>query len=107
MEETKEARHSRLAAEAKKADILFASGLEFYLNDNYKKAIEFFDKEECVRHGPSHHLLGVMYYYGEGVEKDYSQARWHFYGAENYGNLSDAKSYGILSANIFLGHIYI
>lgn len=62
--------------------ILFASGVlyaddigyKYYKKGNYAKALEFWEKEALIGEKEAYYNIGLLYFFGQGVEKDLSLA---------------------------------
>jgi len=77
----------------------FDRAFEFYNDKNYKVALESFKASIAIGEdtGKSQFFIGQMYYYGNGIEKNYTKAR------EYYQKSAEANIDG---AYYMLGNIY-
>lgn len=73
----------------------FNSGIEYSKAGNYKDAIAVF--QDCIKNGSiklyANFALGVLYYHGVGVDKDYTKA---FLLLKTLGNVSSKSSQGLV-----------
>lgn len=69
------------------AETDYQVAVEYYDNQNFSKALEWFKKAASLEHAQAQFNLGVMYENGDGVAKDYNQAlEWYNKAADNGNN---------------------
>jgi TPR repeat protein len=70
---------------------LLDDAIEYFENGNYQKAYDiFYDLALCKKNDEAMFYLGIMYYDGNGIDKDESKAKEWWKKSANRGNL-DAK----------------
>ncbi len=84
---------------ADKADEYYKQGRKYYYGDDgveqdYIKALSWFQRAADLNHDSAQNFLGVMYYSGNGVKKDVERAiRWYKASAEQ-GNMHAQNNLG-------------
>jgi len=77
----------------------YAAGLADYKSGNYAQAVSWFEKAAAQGNPAAQTQLGVMYFKGDGVNKDYAQARTLFQAAAAQGNAVAENSLGLIYMN--------
>ena len=67
------------------------SGLDRFLQKDYKKAFEWYEKAASQGYADAQYSLGNMYKYGRGVEKDSKKAKKLFKEACDGGHQDSCK----------------
>ena len=84
----------------------FEDGLVAYKNNDYKKAIELYQKAAEQGNAEAQYKLGIMYQNGKGAKQDYKKAIKLYEVAAIKGNvdaqykLSNIYTYGFLGAEV-------
>ena len=82
---------------AKLSKKLYDEGNAAYENENYQIALKKFKESANLGYSESFTKLGLMYYFGQGVDADISTARdWFKRGIEN----GDGNSYGYYASTL-------
>jgi TPR repeat protein len=75
----------------------FETGLKYYNNGNYKKAVKWYRKAAEQGVAEAQCNLGNMYINGEGVKQDLSKAKMLFGQSCDNGNQNGCHNYRILN----------
>ncbi len=76
---------------------LYSRGEEYYDSKNYEKAFEYYLKAANRGHISAQYSLGILYFYGHGIEVNYEKA---------FKCFSEAADKGSGEAQCFLGYLY-
>ena len=68
-------------------------GIDYLREDNFTEAFKHFELASNLGHREAKYHLANLYYYGEGVERDYSKAASLFEEVLMFSNSSNAKVY--------------
>ncbi len=79
------------------ARFLYQLGRAYHVNEEYKKAIEYFHKSSDQGYVFATYIIGIMFYEGRGASRDYAEAvKW----------FRKAEEQGLASAQFYLGVMY-
>ena len=67
------------------------------VRQDYRKAIEWYEKSANQGYAAAQYNLGLMYYQGKGVRQDYHKAKWWFGTACDFGYQMGCYGYKIIS----------
>ncbi len=71
-------------------------GAQYYNEDEYDKAVEYYTKAAELGDARAHNKLGCMYYIGEGVEEDEEKGIYHYEKAAIGGHHSARHNLAII-----------
>lgn len=80
-------------------EYLYRSGIKYYKEENYEKALYYFQKAAAKNESNAMVYLGLMHVYGYGVPKDYLKAAEWYEKAIKLGNATAADNLANLQEN--------
>ena len=83
----------------KKIENLYKLGQRFYEGNNFKQALEYFEKAAKQGNTEALNKIGVMCFKGEGITKDITKAIEYFEKAANLGNTNALNNLGVICLN--------
>ena len=83
-------------AAGKTGDELYEEGWAYYEDGNYGDALPLFEQAAAHENADSLNMLGYMYQYGEGVEKDTAKALEYYQQAISLDNAAAAFNLGYM-----------
>ena len=72
----------------------YRDAIEAYNNGSFAEAYRQFRRLAELGHGGAEFMLGVLYFYGRGTERDYSVASIWFYKSARQGNAAAQLAFG-------------
>lgn len=95
-------KNSEMSVEAENAEAQFRLGLSYLNSDeqqDYQKAVEYFERASLQGHKEAQFNLGLLYINGFGVHKDYEIAKKYFEMASSGGYALAEFALGLLYMN--------
>jgi len=80
-------------------EYLYRSGIKYYKEENYAKALYYFQKAADKNESNAMCYIGLMHVYGYGVQKDYLKAAEWYEKAVKLGNATAADNLANLKEN--------
>jgi len=77
----------------------FQDGLKAYVNKDYKKAVELFQKSADEGDARAQFILGTMYNEGKGVKQEYKKAVEFYQKSANQGHAEAQLNLGFMYYN--------
>ena len=74
-------------------------GTELYHEGDYNKAVEYYTKAAELGDAVAHYNLGIMYWNGEGVERDEEKGVYHYEKAAMGGHPRARHNLGCIECN--------
>lgn len=73
-------------AKLKVLDDLYQKGMIYFKNNDYSKALSYFEEAASNQHAKSVQMIGMMYLQGKGLEKNQEKALIYFKRANEISN---------------------